>query len=114
MDQQERWEADKERADQITIDAAKARKLEREEDALIRAETRRLEREEARNRNAADRVREKDRREQDRWYREVELDEARSNGAASPKQAREDEEARREHELKMIAAQMKLARCTTK
>lgn len=76
----------------MSLDATKARKLDRDEDARIREE-----REEARDRDVAERVREKDRREQDRLDRKAEREEAHTFATAARKEARLDEEGRQDH-----------------
>ena len=96
IDHRARWQADRDHADRV-------RRREREEDAKVRAETKRVDHDAFIARQAAVRLREKEQREQDRLDRKMEYEETWRL-----------EESRRAHELKVLAAQIELARCRSK
>ena len=96
IDHRARWQADRDHADKV-------RRREREEDAKARAETKKIDHDAFMARQAAVRLREKEQREQDRLDRKMEYEETWKL-----------EESRRAHELKVLAAQIELARCRAK
>lgn len=96
IDHRARWQADREHADRV-------RRREREEDAKVRAETKKIDHDAFIARQAVVRLREKEQREQDRLDRKMEYEETWRL-----------EESRRAHELKVLAAQIELARCRSK
>lgn len=93
IDRRARWKKNRDHSDKV-------RRLEWEEDRKTRAETKRLDTEAFVARQEALRLRENDRREQDRLDRKMEYEETWKL-----------EEARRAHELKVLEAQIELARC---